>query len=316
MNAAERDHTAVLGLGYTPMTDPFLSSKTSGYNGRGYKAIFEPEPELVPSVTTVLKALGNEALIQWSVDQTAAYYAANPEAVFNKSAEGAYYMGRYYHKKTPDFDSEEFDPRDWYKGVLNDAADQGTWIHSFIEATFLGTEEPTPMNRNHEQMAEAYLLWMMDNDVRVTCVESTVFGEGYAGTLDWFGSVNDGPVSLNDNKSSRKVHQSHMVQLGGLGAAHTMAVETDDLDLEGVSHTRTIDGEKVTKYFRPEPLPAFSGYGVLQVRPDDYDYQGNFVPAFCEYHVIPNEVIDESFNIFKGALTVIQAQRRLKEMTK
>lgn len=298
------------------VTDPFLAVKASGSGGRGYKDIFSAEPELLPSVTTVLKALGNDALVQWAVDNTCAYYAANPEAVYSRDAEAVYYMGKWYHGREPEFDTAEYDPHNYHKGVLNDAANQGTWIHEFIEATFLGTEEPTPLTLQHQQMAEAFMLWYLDNDVVVERVETTVFGEGYAGTLDWFGSVNGRPVSLNDNKSSRKVHQSHRVQLSALGAAHTMAIETDDLDPAGKEHTRTRDGVKETRWFRPEPLPAFAGYGVLQVRPDDYNYKGEFVPAFCEYHVLSNEVIDESFNVFKGALQIVKSERRLKALLK
>lgn len=290
------------------MTSPFLASAKSGFQGRGYKAIFEEEPVLVPSVTTVLGAVASPALTQWAVNQTCAYYAANPEAVFNKSVEASYYMGLWYGKRKPEFDSSDYDPYNYHKGVLQEAADQGTWIHEFVEATLNDDFEPTPQNAQHEQMAEAFVLWLMDNDVTPVITEKTVYGVGYAGTLDGIAHIN-GKLTLFDTKSSRAVHESHRAQLSALGAAHTMATECDPKDEGAVKHTRTLAGVKDTKWFKPEPLPAFTDYGVLQIRPDDYNNKGEFVPAFCEFHPITNEVIDASFGIFQGALQIKQAQR-------
>jgi len=292
------------------MTDPFLSRPQSGFSGRGYINPFEETAQVVPSVTTVLRALGNDALVQWAVDQTCGFYAANPEAVFTRSESQVYHMGRWYHKRVPDFDAPDYDPENYHLGVLNDAADQGTWIHEYIEAKLNGWFEPTPRNANHEEMAEAVDVWLADNDVELTCSERTVFGQGYAGTFDWVGRVNGGPLTLWDNKSSRKVHQSHMSQLSALGAAHTMAVQVD----EGTDGAVPVTKKDETRWFVPEPLPPFTAYGVLQIRPTSFTDDGEVIDAFCKPHYIPNEVIDASFEIFKGALAVKHAERRIKEM--
>lgn len=293
------------------MTSPFLASKTSGFGGRGYVNPFEKEKITVPSVTTVLSAVAAPQLTQWAVDQTCGYYAANPEAVFNRSAEASYYMGRWYWKRTPDFDSPEYDPRNYHKGVLNEAADNGSWAHAFLEAQLRGTEEPTPQNAQHAQMAEQIVFFLMDNDFRPVAIESTVFGQGYAGTLDGIAEIN-GVLTLFDAKTSRGVYESHRAQLAGLGAAHTMAVETTKEDDAGVEVTKTIDGKKETRWFRPEPLPSFTNYGVLQIRPDDVGKNGEPIDAFCKFHPIPQDVIDASFGIFLGALQIKQAQRLVK----
>lgn len=294
------------------MSEPFLASKSSGYGGRGYVDPFTEGKPTLPSVTTILRAIASEGIVQWAVNQTALYYAANPEAVLSRDVEGVYNLGRFYAKRTPDFDSPEYNPFNFHKGVLDDAADLGTWIHTFVEATFNDWMEPTPQNVQHEQMAEAFILWYNDNDVKIKTTEHTVFGHGYAGTFDFIGDIN-GTVYLGDTKSSAAVHNSHRAQLGGLGAAHTMAVLTDEFDMEAVPHTKTIDGVKVTKFFRPEPLPSFTNYGVLQIRPDD-EVRGK--EAFCEFHVIDNAVIDAGFDMFKGALAIKQAEYLLKTLLK
>ena len=297
------------------MTSPFLASKTSGYGGRGYANPFEKKKITVPSVTTVLSAVNAPQLTQWAVNQTCGYYAANPEAVYNRTAEQAYFMGQWYWKREPNFDSSEYNPFNYHKGVLNEAADQGTWAHAFLEAQLRGTEEPTPLTPQHAQMAEQIVFFLMDNDFRPVAIESTVFGQGYAGTLDGIAEIN-GVLTLFDAKTSRGVYESHMAQLGALGAAHTMAVEANVGEPGAVEVTKTIDGKKETRWFRPEPLPPFTDYGVLQIRPDDVARDGSPIDAFCKFHPIAQEVIDASFGIFEGALKIKQAQRLVNGLLK
>ncbi|MCK9598286.1 MAG: hypothetical protein M0R06_04555 [Sphaerochaeta sp.] len=297
------------------MTSPKLTVAASNMGGRGYRTIFEPEPGVVPGVTTVLNAISIPAIVQWAVDNTCAYYAANPEAVYVREAEATYFMGRWHWNKTPDYDSPEYNPHNYHAGVLQDAADQGDFIHQFIEADLNGWFEPTPQNAQHEQMIGAYLDWRANNDVEMLMTERTVFGDGYAGSFDWMGYVN-GAKLLIDNKSSRAIRETHVGQLAALGAAHTMAVEVKE-GTEGARHHKLHkaasegNGGQVDSWWVPEPLPPFQGYAVLQVRPDDVDE-----PAFCRLEIIPDNVIDSGWKLFRGALEIKRAQRELDVLKK
>lgn len=293
------------------MSEPFLTVKASGYGGRGYASIFDPDSGPLPGVTTVLKAVAAPALTQWAVDQTAAYAVANIEALLTRTEDQGWGFLRWYWKRTPDPNSGQIDLLNYHAGVLDEAAEMGRWAHSFLEATLLDTFEPTPMNELHDQMANVIGLWVLDNDIEVLATESTVYGEGYAGTFDLLAEVN-GVKMLIDAKTSRAVRDSHVAQLGALGAAHTMAVEVDKGTKDAVAHTKTVGGAKTTRYFVPEVLPAFESYAVLQIRPDDVDSKGRAIPAFCELHTIPHEAIEAGFQMFKGALAIKHAEKTLR----
>lgn len=297
------------------MTSPKLTVAASGYQGRGYKTIFEDEPGVVPGVTTVLNAIAIPAITQWAVNCTAAYYAANPEAVYDRDAEAVYNMGRWHWNKTPDFDSPDYNPYNYHAGVLQEAANQGDFIHGYIEADLNGWFEPTPQNDQHEQMILAYLEWRSNNDVEMLMTERSVFGDGYAGSFDWMGYVN-GAKLIVDNKTARAIRETHIGQLAALGAAHTMAVEVPAGTPNAVYHkmhkaASEANGNQVDSWWVPEPLPPFQGYAVLQVRPDDVD-----TPAFCRLEVLDGEVIDSGWRLFQGALAIKRAQRELDLLKK
>jgi hypothetical protein len=248
--------------------------------------------------------------------------------------EDAFKFARFYHNRKPDFDDPEVDIHDYHRGVLNDLADLGTMVHSYIEADLRGDFEPPLVRPEQIQMAEQYLLWRASVDLKVVQTEVTVFGDGYAGTADAFLWI-DGILYAVDHKTSRAVRDEHMAQLAALGACHSMAIEVPAGTEGATSHTKKVEadpsepgaerrvkkvlGQPVdywvkdeTRWFVAEPLPPIEGYGVLQLRPDDTNTKGEFVPSFCEFHVIPNKVIDSAFELFKGALAVRVAQKGLK----
>lgn len=298
------------------MTSPFLANDRSGFGGRGYKTIFDPEPALVPSVTTVLNVIEKPGVVHWAVQQTCAFYAANPDYSLTHTEEQAYRFGQWYYKRTPDVDSPEYQAQDYWQGVLHDLQEQGTDVHAFFESEVQGLfDTPEPKNEAQAQMFNEIVLWLMDNKVEPLAVERTVYGDGYAGTLDLIARIN-GEVYLVDVKTSRKVYDTHISQLGALGAAHTMAVEVPEGTEGAVSHTRTSGGKKETRWFIQEPLPAFSRYAVLRVRPDDVDDNGVLVPASCTLHEVSPEEVEAGYEMFRGALTIKQAERRMKDIRK
>lgn len=291
------------------MTQPKLSKKASGHGGRGYAAIFEDGQPVVPSVTTILGAVAMPGISQWVANNTAAYCAVNAERLLSISEEQAYNYGRFYWKRVPDFDSPDFDPFNYHAGVLQDAADQGTFIHEWIEAYLNDWPEPDPQNRAHEEMIEAFILWTLDNDIAPLVTERTVYGNGYAGTFDGIGTIN-GVRTLWDVKSSRAVRESHVAQLAALGASHTLAQEVSEGTGGAVKVKLSAENQRYYSqeygWFVAEPLPPFEQYALLQVRPDEGDK-----PAFCELHVVPQQLIDSGFELFRGALQIKQAQRAM-----
>jgi len=293
------------------VTTPHLTVRNSGYSGRGYADIFstEEKPTPLPGVTTVLGALEKPGILQWSMNNMAAHATMHAQELLDKSEEQSYKSLQYYigRMKESDFDDPVRDLRNSSNGVLNDLAELGTLVHEWIECYLTGSELPEVTRPEQAQMINAFLAWAEEHEIEVYATECTVYGQGYAGTADAFWSV-DGVKLLNDHKTSRAIRDEHLSQLGALGAAHTMAVpclpgETDAVEYKG-------------EWFRPEPLPAFTGYSVLHLRPDEYNNQGDFVPAYCELVTIPNEVIDAGFELFKAALAARHGQRSLKEARK
>lgn len=184
------------------MASPKLSVARSNYEGRGYADVFNLNNGMpVPSVTTVLKSLSEEGLIQWAVEQTAAYAVMNVDKLAQIPDEKGFALLRYYWKRmnSAKVDDPWTDLNNYHTGVLNDAAQMGTWIHTFIEAHMNKWDLPEPERIEHEQMANAYLEWCQENFVTVYATEATIFGNGYAGTSDWFAEVN-GVKYLGDNK--------------------------------------------------------------------------------------------------------------------
>jgi len=109
------------------------------------------------------------------------------------------------------------------------------------------------------------------------------------------------------HNTSRKVRDEHLAQLGALGAAESMMTEVDADDPGGVEYDSKQWGKT---YWKEEPIPAFTNYGILHLRPAE-----DGKPPRCEFEVIPNEVVDSAYELFRGALAVRRAQVGLK-MTK
>ena len=297
------------------MTAPKLSVTASGYSGRGYRNPWTGE--VVPGITTVLGAINQPAILQWSVDQVAAYAATIAEDLVGRDEEQRFRMLRFYHSraKESDFDDPLVDLHDAHTGVLNDLAELGTAVHSYVEADLNGWMDPDIFRPEQEQMVVAYLQWRQEHDIEVHATEASVFGQGYAGTADAFLKI-DGVNTLLDVKTSRAVRDSHIAQLAALGAAHTMAREVPEGTEGAVGFKSRQSDKQFSSWWVAGDVPPIQQYAVLQIRPDDYDKNGVFIPAFCEMHVIDQRQIDASFGLFEGALQIRHAQRKLKDVEK
>lgn len=300
------------------MPQPEYRVKASGMGGSGYarpplpgeeskvvknadsndiKVAIDPDTGkaiVVPGVTTVLKAFGDApALVQWKIDQTAAYAAANVDALLNRTVEQGFAMLRWYHKRVPDLD----DPiRNAANGVLNDLAELGTNVHEWIQ-TDVDRDAFYPPITSVEmaEMVDAWNTWRFVNDVKPGLTEVTVYGDGYAGTFDLQWWIN-GKYTLGDIKTSRAVRDGHLAQLAALRAARMMFVKDEEGEWKEVE------------------VPEVEQYGFIQARPDDTDNKGNFIPRFVKFHEVSGEILDLHYRRFMNMLDTLQIDRKLKSM--
>lgn len=299
------------------MTAPKLRVRASGYNGSGYSLPTRPARPgskkdflVVPGVTTVLRVIDKPALIQWSVDQVAAYAVNNVDALLSRNYEQGFGFLRYFHSRKP----KEGDPlRQAHRFVLNDAAELGTNTHDWIEAYLNGWDLPDLDYPEAEEMVEQFLLWESEHTVEPILTEATVVGDNYAGTLDLFALV-DGVPTLLDIKTSRGLWREHRMQVAALAFADTWMEETHAFDEEGIEYT----AKKETSYWKETPSPALSAtqYGFLHLRPFDYDSQGEPMDAFCEMKLMKPESLEKYFQAFINALDLVYSFDDLKEEEK
>lgn len=289
------------------MADPILRVRGSGFQGSGY-VIPTDSNRIVPSVTTVAGIAHKPGLVQWAVDNVAAFAVANVDALLNRSESEGYGFLRWRWKGEPKLDDDP-NLRNWHSKVLNDAADLGTWFHEYVEADLTDgfTREATELWQ--EQMVDAWNLFKFEHDVEALLTEQTVYNpRGYAGTLDLIVRI-DGKVYLADVKTGRGTWPEHLMQLGALGAAPVWLRQVDK-DHEGAVEFKRKD--KPTTWWIEDVLPDFAGYAIIHVRPDDDDG----TPAFCELKVIENELIDMHYDWFLGYLTAKEAERKVKQYNK
>lgn len=277
------------------MTEPKLAVRASGAGGRGYR---HPHTNaVVPSVTTILKQLNKPALIQWAVDQTAAFAVANIDGLLSRTEEQGWGMLRWYWNRDPL--KGEVELRNFYNGVRDDAAELGTMIHEWIAADHgEGLYPDTSMAPEFMwQMVEVWNEWKSQHDVKPIVSEATVWSNyGYAGTLDGIWEI-DGIRYLLDVKSSRNVYDEHYMQVAALGGADVMMVE---------------EGEGWVE----KPIPEFDAYALLRIRPEDVDKDGNIREPYCKLEVLDSGEMPYHLKAFKNLVDVTNTQMALKEYRK
>lgn len=295
------------------MTQPFLSVAASGYQGRGYviptRVGRDGKPLKVMGVTTALGALDRPGVLQWSIDNVAAYAAANVDALLSRTEEQGYGFLRFYHKrfKESDFDDPLKDVKNASSGVLNDLAELGTATHLWIEENLNGRFEPDIIRPEQEEMIEKFLEWKAQHDIEVVLSEATVVGPDYAGTLDHL-LIIDGVPTLVDVKTSRRTRDEHVAQLAALGAAESLIREV------AVGTPGAVEYKE--KWWIEEAVPDFSEYAILHLRPSDWDNQGTYMEPFCTLKKIPQAKIDSAFKLFRAAVDARLAQNELKRVDK
>lgn len=295
------------------MSDPLLRVKASGFGGSGYRIPTwlgdDGKPMIVPGVTTVTGVTYKPGIVQWAVDQTAAYAVANIDALLTRTETQGWGMLRWYHKRTPDFETDDL--RNYHAGVLNDAAELGTSVHEWIEADLTDGFPPPITTPEMDEMVYRWEQFKEAHTIEPILVETTVVNKehGYAGTLDGLWKI-DGVVTLVDVKTSRNTWPEHYQQLAALDKCD-IYMEQVDKNTDGAIEY-VVNGEST--YWVEKPMPKIEAYGIVHLRPTDFDNNGNLLESFCELKKVDN--LDLHFEGFLGALALKKYERELNKVTK
>lgn len=280
------------------MAEPKLRVRSSGHGGSGYKHPLTGV--IVPGVTTVLKKLDKPGVLQWAVDNTAAYAVANIDALMNRTEEQGWGFLRWYWKRDP-LASDEDDIRNYSNGVLRDSAELGTLMHDWIAADHgeIAYPDVTFAPEYFWQMVAEWDKWKSEHDVKPIMTETTFWSHqyGYAGTADGLWEI-DGVRTLLDVKTSRNVWDEHFMQLSALGACDVALIESDKGEWSEVE------------------IPAFTQYALLHIRPEDTDKRGEYMESFCRLEVVDMEEIPLHFETFLGLVKVSEAQNKVQQYRK
>jgi len=216
-----------------------------------------PIPELdgrkLPSSTTVIGILAKPALIQWSSNVGVDYFK---QELLDKIS-----SGEISADQLKEIDTSQIvkDAKAYHKEMKGRAADIGTRVHhkiqEFINITLDETkqEETVEIDEDIKKPFYAFLDWWESNQVHPAAQEMTVWSErggGYAGTLDFLGSVNDVPYIL-DFKTGKYIYAESIMQVASYFFALKERQGKDELKNAGILR---LDKETRLPEFRDIPL--------------------------------------------------------------
>lgn len=214
------------------MSTPTAARPTSGKDSHWYSIEGEPRYEVigkstgrprpvtikdarengwVPSVTTILKILHKEALVNWLIEQSVLACLTAPRKE-NEALDA--FIKRVLHEEK----------QQEQEGKI--ARDRGTEIHAALECYFLGQPVPEPMKPWIMPAAEKLMTYG-----KLVSAEKILVGDGYAGKTDL---ILDAPDCwwLWDYKSTKNLPDpakggawsEHRLQLSGYAAAYEALV--------------------------------------------------------------------------------------------
>jgi hypothetical protein len=226
------------------MTTPALSRAVRG-KGRHYE---DPRTgELLPSVTNVIGALNKPALPRWAAKVVAEQAVALAGSLAQLDPAEAIDL----LKGSP-----------WRSSSR--AADRGTTIHERLEQLTLGREPDTELTGEALEFKGGIDAFLKAHDVRPWHTEVTMFGDGYAGTADFLGTIDDVPVIM-DYKTGKDLYPEVALQLSALRYADVMVVDGEVRDVpptdHGVAVLITRSGYKIAKV--EDPAGAMLAFEAL-----------------------------------------------------
>lgn len=221
----------------------------------------------VPSVTTILDAVGKPQLIDWAARLEREAVCAAADEVFHSSPADlppAAFRSRL---------AERLSSRGYHKIVLEHAGAIGSEVHTAIEAYLGGAVVPPLSSPEAMNAFSAWRRWAQGAHPVVHLSESTVWSRAYsyAGTLDLLADVTVDGVRHRDVvidwKTSSRIRPENEMQVAAYGAA-----------LHEMGHTRSVPS------------------GLIVRAPKD----GSNV----ETHLVPPEQMRRAFSAFLAAKTL------------
>lgn len=148
----------------------------------------------LPSVTTIIGEVSNkEALIQWAANSMKAYIIDHWEEMQGCGIDECLNAAR-------------FD----YKRLSSEALDIGSKVHEIIENLLTYPAiEPITQRTEVRNCRMAFGRFLHDHIVKPNKLEYSVYGNGWAGTLDFKGLL-DGVPTILDWKTSKAIYTDSM----------------------------------------------------------------------------------------------------------
>ena len=211
---------------------------------------YEIEGKKLPSVTQIIGDCTNNSapLIQWGANQVVEYMRQNlcPD-------ESCPYTSKEIFER---LDKARFH----FKDVSQTALDVGSEVHGMVEKylsqhldlgiIFDCAELVSEKSEQAVNAFNAFLDWEKEHNLKPIALEQTVYGNGWAGTLDFLGYFDD-KLFVIDWKSSK----AHYKEMDYQVAAYRSAIEENEND--------KVTGRELWADNYPIPIP--DGCGVLRL---------------------------------------------------
>ena len=189
---------------------------------------------LLPSVTTIIGEYSNkDALIQWAANSSVEYIKEHWEEMQG--------MGIGCHLNAARFH---------YRALSKEALDIGSEFHAIAERIYKEKVIYESDNEKVRNCVDAFENWILDNDVMMIATERSVYGDGWAGTLDLECMLN-GVHTIVDYKTSRAIYPATM----GMQLAAYLSVT--DAEAAGVLRVDKETGEYEYKSFTKAMLKKY-----------------------------------------------------------
>lgn len=194
---------------YTTTGEPMYEIQAKNGSMRNTTLADARKLNLLPSVTTILKSLHKQALVDWLVEQAVLAVLTTPR--LNGEGDDVFVQRVLHQERVQDQESQA-------------AKDRGTAIHKAMEDRFHG-----------EKVAEDVWPWCVGafgeiaSRGRVLAVESCVVGDGYAGKVDLI--QENGEIWIYDWKTTKKLPTKgawleHVLQASAYAKAFAMRGNT------------------------------------------------------------------------------------------
>lgn len=197
--------------------------------------VYKHKGHLLPSVTTIIGEYSNkDALIQWAANSSTEYIKEHWEEMQG--------MGIGCHLNAARFH---------YRALSKEALDIGSEFHAIAEQCFKTLRIPKrSANEKVNNCFDAFLSWGRDYEIEILDTEKSVYGDGWAGTLDLECMLN-GVHTIVDYKTSRAIYPATT----GMQLAAYLSVT--DAEAAGVLRVDKETGEYEYKSFTKAMLKKY-----------------------------------------------------------